>query len=168
MSLTTEQTNLTPEQVKLLEAFALIMSPKTASTAAVHNRIIAARDYSVKSLSEMNAALTAITGGETMPATEPETPIPPSLDPQPEPEKASKWGKFKSVFKKVWPVATAGLLFVPGGPIVTAVVNAVAGAGTLDMATVTTAAGAAGAITAATAGVSAWRNTTKAEEAAKE
>ena len=167
---------MTAEQQKAFETLAELLSPKTANAQRVHDHIIAARDFTAKSVYELNQALGAITGGDTMPTVTDTVTVPynwPKPDPivpepAPEPEKTSKWGKFKSVFKKVWPVATVGLAFVPGGSIITGVVNAVAGAGTLDMATVTTAAGAAGVVTAATAGVSAWRNATKEEEGAKE
>jgi len=146
---------------------AQMLQPKTANTEAVHAYIIAARDLAVKSVSESNRALAALTGGGAMPAIEPtptvNIPPPASLDPAPEPEKKSKWGKFKSVFKKVWPVAAVAAAFIPGAPLVVGAVNAVLST-TADPTTAGVAGGAAGVTALITAGVSEYRKQAAAEK----
>lgn len=124
---------LTPEQVKLIESV-LVATVPPAATAAVRNQLVAVRDATLKTLKVINDTLAVIDGGTPMPNQPTESiPIPPSLDPPPEPEKKSKWAKVGGFFKKVWPVASIALVTaVPGGAAIAAAVNAVAGAGTAD------------------------------------
>lgn len=170
---------MTAEQQKALEVLAQMVAatvPKTAgattNTAVVHNHIIAARDLAVKAVSELNKGLAAITGGDTMPTVTDTVTVPsdqwPKPDPivpepTPEPEKASKWGKFKSVFKKVWPVAAVAAAFIPGAPLVVGAVNAALST-TADPTTAGVVGGAAGVTALITAGVSEYRKQAAAEK----